>query len=470
MKKVKGLTALLLVMVMVFSLIGCSKKEEPVDVKEGTNTAETAKPEEDASTDAAPGEEAAGDSMSAEITWWSFGQNFPIIDDTLGKYEESIIAAFNEKYPNIKVNLEMIDFTSGPEKITNAIQGGTICDVLFDAPGRIIQFGKDGILADLGDMFTPEYVADVNNDNIINSCKAGENYWMYPLGTAPFLMAFNKTMLEEHGLMEMVNLEGDKTWTVDQFKALLTALKDKGEKGPVVFCASQGGDQGPRAFLSNLAGVPIVNDDLTSYMINDKKAVEALQWVSDAIDEGLMVNGTALDGTASIDQFCQGSVASTILFSAGLLGVRAQELSDNGIEALLLPFPTPEGVEPELEYLVSGFCVFDKKDQNRIEASKLFIDFVCNDPVWGPKNIKQTNTFPTKSSFGNLYEGDETMTYLSGLTKYYSTYYNTIDGFAEMRTLWFPTLQAVFAKEKEPQQALDDFVAGANESIKKAQQ
>ena len=40
------------------------------------------------------------------------------------------------------MKLETIDFKSGPEKITTAIEAGTAPDVLFDAPGRIIQYGK----------------------------------------------------------------------------------------------------------------------------------------------------------------------------------------------------------------------------------------------------------------------------------------------------------------------------------------
>lgn len=470
MKKVRKVAALLLAAVMVMSLAGCSKKEEKPAAADTSAETKTEAPKAAESTDAANNQaDAAGSDLTAEITWWNF-PNFTTVDDTLGKYEEGIIAAFNEKYPNIKVNLEMIDFTSGPEKITNAIQGGTICDVLFDAPGRIIQYGKDGVLADLSDMFTDEFIADVNNENVINACKAGDSYWMYPISTAPFLMAVNKTMLEEHGLMEYINLEGDRSWTMDQFKGLLQGLKDKGERGPVIFCSSQGGDQGTRAFLANISGVPVVKEDMSEYTLNDPKAVEALQWLCDAIKEGLVVNGTASDGTAAIDEFCTGTVGATILYSGALQGTRADQLKENGIETVLLPFPTPEGVDPALEYLIDGFCVFDKGDANKIEASKLLIDFICNDPEWGPKNVIQTNTFPARTSYGNLYEGDETMTYLAGLTKYYSPYYNTIDGFAEMRTIWFPTLQAAFAGEKTPQQALDDFVAGANESIKKAQQ
>ena len=53
--------------------------------------------------------------------------------------------------PDISVKLETIDFTSGPEKITTASEAGTMADVLFDAPGRIITYGKSGKLAELND-------------------------------------------------------------------------------------------------------------------------------------------------------------------------------------------------------------------------------------------------------------------------------------------------------------------------------
>ena len=62
--------------------------------------------------------------------------------DGVGTYEKSIIEAFEKANPDIKVKLETIDFKSGPEKITTAIEAGTAPDVLFDAPGRIINYGK----------------------------------------------------------------------------------------------------------------------------------------------------------------------------------------------------------------------------------------------------------------------------------------------------------------------------------------
>lgn len=444
----KALALFLTLALSMTTFVGCGST--------GT-TPETKAPETSTGTESGP--------APVEITWWNF-PNFAQVDDTAGKYEEGVIAAFNEKYPHITVNMEMIDFASGPEKITNAIQGGTVCDVLFDAPGRIISYAKDGVLADVNSMFTDEFVADVNNDKIINACAVEEDYYMYPISSAPFLMAFNKQMLEEHGLMDMINLEGDRTWTVDEYKALMQALSDKGEKGAVVYCVSQGGDQGPRAFLSNLAGTPMTDDELKQYTINSAGGVEGLQFIVDAVESGLLLNGSALDGTASIEEFTSGRVSHSILFSPGVYNSNKANMD---FEPIFVPFPSPEGVEPELEYLIDGFCIFDNGDEAKIEASKLLIDFICNDPVWGPQNVKQTATFPVRGSFGNLYADDADMTYLAGLTKYYGTYYNTIDGFAEMRTLWFPMMQAVLAGDKDAKTALDDFVAGANQSILNAQ-
>ena len=454
----KAFALLLTLAVSLTTFVGCGTAAETS--KPANNESQSSSSEKDSSQ-----KEEVKTEEPVEITWWNF-PNFAPIDDTAGKYEEGIIQAFNEKYPNIKVNMEMIDFASGPEKITNAIQGGTVCDVLFDAPGRIISYAKDGVLADVNSMFTDEFIKDVNNDNIINASKVGNDYFMYPISSAPFLMAFNKDMLEKHGLLDMINLEGDRTWTVDEYKALLAALKEKGEKGAVVYCVSQGGDQGPRAFISNLAGTPITNDALTEYTINSEGGIEALAFVKDAVDSGLLLNGSALDGTASIEEFTSGRVSHTILFSPGVYNNNKANMD---FEPIFVPFPTPAGQEPELEYLIDGFCIFNNGDEAKIEASKLLIDFICNDPTWGPKNVKQTATFPVRGSYGNLYEGDDNMTYLANLTKYYGTYYNTIDGFAEMRTYWFPMMQAVLAGDKTPEAALNDFVSYSIQSIQNAQ-
>ena len=216
---------------------------------------------------------------NTEITWWAFPTfTQENADDGFGTYEQKIIDAFEAANPGITVKLETIDFTSGPEKIVTAIEAGTVCDVLFDAPGRIIDYGKNGKLADLNDLFTDEFVADVNNDALLQACKAGDTAYMYPISSAPFYMVFNKAMTDDAGVTDLIK-DG---WTTDDLTTVLTALRDKGYNPGSVFCSGQGGDQGTRAFFSNLYSGSITNAEVTEYTVNSEAGVKALEYIKNA--------------------------------------------------------------------------------------------------------------------------------------------------------------------------------------------
>lgn len=393
-----------------------------------------------------------------EIDFWNF-PNYTVIDDTPGKYEKMLIEAFEAKNPGIKVNVQMIDFQSGPQKINTAIAAGTAPDVVYDAPGRVISWGEDGVLAPFNDMFTDDVTSNIS-DSILKSCKSSDNYWMYPTHHAPFMMAFNKDLLEELDLLDMLNLEGNRSWTTEEFEKLLQALKDKGQRGPIVFAQSSGGDQGTRAYLANLYGSAIVNDDLTAYTINDDGGIKGLEWTVDAVKKGLLENGSAYDAGTAIDEFIAGRVAGTLLWSPGLQLTKKENLN---FETVFVPYPNSG--DPALEFLVGGLCIFNNGDDSKIEASKKFVDFIANDPEWAPKNIKSTGSFPVNKNVSVNYD-EPFMKYNASMSEYYSTYYNTIPGFTEMRTLWFPALQAAMNEEKTAKEALDEFVDMSNKTIK----
>lgn len=400
-----------------------------------------------------------------EITWWAF----PVFtqenaDDGVGTYEASIIEAFEKANPDIKVKLETIDFTSGPEKITTAIEAGTAPDVLFDAPGRIITYGKNGKLAELNDLFTDDFVSDVNNDNLIQASKAGDTAYMYPISSAPFYMALNKAMLEDAGVLDLVK-DG---WTTDDFEKVIKALKDKGYNPGSLFSNGQGGDQGTRAFLANLYSGSVTDAEVTKYTTDQPNFVKALEKAAGWIKDGYMMNGSQYNGGDDIQNFANGQTSYTILWAPSQNGIQAQLLEASKVEVVEVPFPSDDG-KADLEYLVNGFAVFNNGDEAKVAAAKKFIQFICDDEEWGPKNVVRTGAFPVRTSYGKLYD-TERMETISAWTEYYSPYYNTIDGFAEMRALWFPMLQAVSNGEESAADALANFTKQANETITKAAQ
>ena len=350
------------------------------------------------SSDSSKTEESS--SGTTEITWWAF----PVFtqenaDDGVGTYEASIIEAFEKANPDIKVKLETIDFTSGPEKITTAIEAGTAPDVLFDAPGRIITYGKNGKLADLNDLFTDDFVKDVNNDNIIQASKAGDTAYMYPISSAPFYMALNKEMLKEAGVLDLVK-DG---WTTDDFEKVIKALKDKGYNPGSLFSNGQGGDQGTRAFLANLYSGSVTNPEVTKYTTDQPNFVKGLEKAASWIKDGYMMNGSQYAGGDDIQNFANGQTSYTILWAPAQNGIQAQLLEASKVEVVEVPFPSEDG-KASLEYLVNGFAVFNNGDEAKVAAAKKFIQFIADDKEWGPKNVVRTGAFPVRSSYGELYD------------------------------------------------------------------
>lgn len=442
MKKLKLLTTVLLaVAVTMTSMVGCG----------GTNDKK--------------GEDTTAKDEKVEITWWNF-PNFEVVDDQVGKYEAGLIEAFEAKNPDIKVNVEMISFNNGSEKLNAAIASKSAPDILYDAPGRIIDYARQGVLAPVDDMIE-ELNGDVS-ESLLAGCKLDDTYYMYPFNTTNFMMAANKTMFEEAGLLDLLPLDKeDRAWTIEELEAALKGIKEaKPDVIPMSFFSkSTAGDQGTRAFVSNIYGGSVMNEDQSTYTFDQEPTIKAMEWVKSSIDNGLIGAGSeALASSDSIDLFLQQKSAFTILYSTGLVKSNADKKVGD-FEEVLLPIPSPSKDQLALEALIGGLCVFDNGDEAKIEASKKFIDFLSNDPDWQKKNLVATGTFSVRDSVKDLYDSEE-MKFAEGMGKYTAEYYNTVNGFAEMRTHWFPALQEITLGQSTAKDALKAFNDKANETLK----
>lgn len=455
----KKVLSLLLVMIMTVGLLaGCNQPSQPAETTTSAPATETTQ-----------ATEAAGplDAYTAEnpitISFWNF-PNFVGDAELPGReYDTALIKAFEEKYPNIKVEYQAIEFSDGPAKLETAIQSNTQPDLVYDAPGRVIDWASKGYLVPLDDIVD----ASVLNAQAVKASSYDGKVYLYPHGIAPFLMGFNVTMLKELGIDNLLPLNNpDRNWTVKEFEALITAIHEKKpEVAPVIlYTKSQAGDQGPRAFVSNLFDSAITNDDVTEYTINNENGVKAMEWIKASYDKGLLGSGISLDAGAAIEEFGNGTAAGSILYPV----VKYKQFTNDGkMESVLLPLPNDSGT-PKLEYLVAGPAIFDNGNADKVVAAKLLIDFMVNDEAWGLRTLKATGNFAAKNGVTGLYEDPELL-FAESTTKYFGTYYNTVPGFIQMRQLWFPMVQAILNGDEAPKAALDKFVEQANQTIKDAQ-
>lgn len=275
-------------------------------------------------------------------------------------------------------------------------------------------------------------------------------------------MGINKEMWEKAGALQYVNLEGDRAWTTDNFIKAMQALGKSGNIGLSVYCGGQGGDQGTRALVPNLYGATMANSTFDRYTIDSNAGIKGLQLLKDLQDQKCIDAGTDIVASGELQLFQQQKIASSICWGTS----NAKNYKSEDFTQISIPFPSDDGV-PSLEYLVNGFCVFDNKDAKRADAAKRLVTFLCDDATWGPKNVVASGAFPVRSSFGDLYPGNAEYKLLNSWAKYYGPYYNTMKGFAAMRTEWWNMLQNIFLNKKSVADAVKDYTAASNAAITK---
>ena len=244
------------------------------------------------------------------------------------------------------------------------------------------------------------------------------------------------------------------------------------EKAPDIipsgfYAKSVAGDQGTRGYITNLGASRFLNEDNSAVAINSESGIKGLEWVVKASKDGLVAPGAAsLAAADHNDLFLQGKMAFAINYSAVLKSLFAPNKTED-FEDILLPYPTPDGSEPKLEPFLGGLAVFNNEDDKKAEAAKKLIDFIVNDPEWGKKNLIQTGGLSARNSITGLYEGSE-YEYSELARKFITDPPTTADGYAEIRTYWFPALQEAILETKSPKEALDEFAEKANATIEKA--
>lgn len=408
------------------------------------------------------------DVPKSEIDFWTF-PNFTSENGTEGDFERALIRAFEAKYPSIKVNYTLLSYNDGQAKLDEAIKNNSFPDVFYDAPGRIIVFANKELLLPLDDILATEKPYITIGLLSVSQGKDRRTY-MYPMHEGAFSMAFNKEMLEDLGLLNLLPYtRKDRQWTCEEYETLLRELKEKLPKGKtpgVFYYKNQGGDQGTRAFLVNLKGhADLLNSDYSSYIFNSENAVNNLDWTFNAIREGLLLDGVELTSNDAIKMFTESNAAHTILYFPQLNKMYNGKRNYKGKDftPIYMPFPN-DSTAPLLEFLAGGACIFNNHDQEKAKAAKLFVKFMATDEEWALKLVNATGGFPASSKVEIEYSDPEIL-YNSVLQRFFGQYYNNITGFSKMRGYWNEALKAR-GRGENTQKVLNQFVSNANNTLR----
>ena len=439
----KKIIAIMLSLVMVMGLCACSVEQSGGnDAGKNPGTTNTDKNNTNNNND-----KTNTGSETIEISLWTY----PIGKWTDEATVAALLADFNAVYPNIKVNVEYLDYTNGDDKVNTAIEGGQAPDIVMEGPERLIaNWGAKGLMVNLKDI-----IPAGTYDSVIASCTSenGEVYEM-PVCMIAHCMAINRDVFEAAGALQYLN-EETHTWnSVEDFFKAVQAVYDAGhEYVGVIYCGGQGGDQGTRALITNIGGGTYANAAHTEYTYASQQNAEALAKLY--AQDGISFD-TAIVASDEIQNFVNGTFQMAFCWNI------SQEVNNKdaiGFDVLPMAFPSDSAVS--LQGGIWGFGVFNNGDAAKIEAAKTFIKFMTENDAQYTKTVEATTFAPVRSVAG-IYATNELFPEYDLLSALMGDYYQITLGWTEARTEWWNMLQRVSKTDGSVDAILAEMTAAQN--------
>ncbi len=401
------------------------------------------------------------EAVEAEITMWTFPIGGFGDEDVVNGF----VSEFHKLYPEIKVNVEILDYATGDEKVEEAIQNREAPDLIMEGPERIVaNWGARGLLIDLQDMWDDETISDISatSEEVVDACQAPDGaFYQYPMVMTTHVMAINYDIFKEAGALRYID-EETRSWTTDDFVKAMELVRDSGlvETPGIVYCGGQGGDQGTRALVTNLYDAPFTNEDYNEYLINEERGIQGLELLVEMVSDKSLSYNTEMQAVEELQAFAAGESAITLAWNATNEDTYADEIE---FTPFAMNFPSNDG-SAELQGGIWGFGIFNNGDPEKITAAKLFIEFLVDDPTQREESIRATNFFPVNSSCGNVYtdtEGEERMEIYMSFLPNLGEYYQVTLGWPEQRVAWYEMLQMIF-NGKDVEIAADEYAEKLN--------
>lgn len=293
-----------------------------------------------------------------ELTYWTWTPS-----------AEAQVAAFEAKYPNVKVNVANVGTnTEQYTKLQNAIQAGSGApDVAQVEYYAIPQFSLSDSLVDLSEYGFGD-LADQYTPGPWSSVTEGDKVWGLPQDSGPMALFYNKAVFDAAGITE-----APKTW--DEFAE---AAKKINEHDSSVYITNDSGDAGFTTSMIWQAGGHPFSVEGTDVTINlqDEGAKKWADMWSPLVEDGLIspIAGWSNEWYQGLNQ---GKIASLIT-GAWMPGTLISAVEETAGDWRVAPIPTYDGTAVNAENGGGGQVVV-KQSQNP-ELAAAFLKWLNNDP------------------------------------------------------------------------------------------
>lgn len=382
--------------------------------------------------------------VSGSVTMWYP----PIGGDIEREYWDTTIAKFQEEYPNIDVEVEIIPWDRRGERLQTAITGAATPDVTYALPADVYAWAPDGILADLSEAVVDQ---DKYLPNALEAVTIDDKLYGAPVLVGVLPTIHVKPVWDDMGVEPE---DYPKTW--DEVKEWAPKLKEKG------YYITQY-DGHPAQTLNGsfyqllwANGGRVLSEDLSTVEVNNAAGVEALEFAKWLVDNDYSPkDAITQDMPVETSPIAQHKVA--MLFSRSI-----ESLTQNGLSADELVITAPLENKESLSYgNVASWVIFEES-QNK-EAASVWINWL-NQPEILQEFLPERNQQPARTDVTGLYEEGTPEAEVGKLLEH-GIIEPASPQASEIMNLLKPHLQAALLGQKDAQTALDDAAAEVEQSI-----
>ncbi|MDP9355039.1 MAG: sugar ABC transporter substrate-binding protein [Chloroflexota bacterium] len=212
------------------------------------------------------------------LNWYQFGYT-PGGGTVASRLADEAVAAFQQTYPGVTVNIVGVPFEGGQQTLDTALAAGgnDAPDVFRIASDRLIKYVDEGLAAAIDPYMSEADQADIY-PNVLAGVEVEGQHYAWPLWVPPVGVYLNPEIFAEKG----VELPGDD-WTFDQFRQAAQQLTFQRADGTQVFgfaSAIQPDIINVWAFLYADGG-RVLTEDGSEYTFDSPEAVSGLQKLTD---------------------------------------------------------------------------------------------------------------------------------------------------------------------------------------------
>ncbi|WP_246710222.1 ABC transporter substrate-binding protein [Martelella soudanensis] len=318
---------------------------------------------------------ASGMAFAGDVTWWT-----PNFNEARA---QKLKAAFEEAHPDIRVNLEITTTNGLPQRIITTLMSGSTPDIIDVQSPWVNGYAEGNLVQPLGDVIE-------DRDDYV---KAALDYVTYDgeLYAIPYRIE-TMAVIYNRGDFSAAGLDPDsppKTW--EELKTVAATLSKDNHYG---FAITGGGEVGNTLYRSLpfiwMNGGTIVSDDLTKATVNEKAAVEAVEYWTNFYKDGSSPASTLEnDGTANRRLFIANTVS---MYQSGQFDLASIQQENPNIDIGVMMTPYPDG--KETSGILAGWSFVIPKDAPNPDDAKTLISFLTEAENMG----NYTDTFPARKS------------------------------------------------------------------------